>query len=262
MTRSSPTTDMLDRLYALALCLYPAPFRQNYGLAMSQAFRDALHDHALSRRTLIPLVLRDLITSLAKEHFAMLRDTFARPALVLNALVLAGISTVIALAIYVIPLQVLRLGTDDPQVELAGNLTWQLEQGVAPTDAVPSGTVEMARSLSPFVAAYDEQGRPLASQARLNGQTPTLPRGILDFVRQHGEDRFTWRPSQGIRIAAVVQRVDGSHRGFVLAGRSMREEAVRQGLLIQLAGLAWVAMLGLVFLGTVCLGWFTRPKAA
>lgn len=262
MTRTRSATARLERLYALALCLYPAPFRQGYGQAMSQAFRDALHDHALSRRTLIPLALRDLITSLAKEHFAMLRETFARPALILNALVLTGISTVVALAIYVIPLQVLRLGTDDPQVELAGNLTWQLEQGVAPADAVPSGTVEMARSLSPFVAAYDEQGRPLASQARLNGQTPTLPRGVLDFVRQHGEDRFTWKPGPGIRIAAVVQRVDGLHQGFVLAGRSMREEATRQGLLIQLAGLAWVAMLGMVFLGTVCLGWFTRPKAA
>jgi len=229
---------------------------------MSQTFRDALNDQALSRRTFIPLVLRDLLTSLAKEHLAMLRETFARPALVLNALILVGISTVIAMAIYVIPLQVLRLGTDDPQVELAGNLTWQIEQGIAPADAVPNGTVEMARSLSPFVAAYDEQGRPLASQARLNGQTPTLPPGILDFVRQHGEDRFTWKPSQGIRIAAVVQRVDGSHPGFVLAGRSMREEAARQGLLKQLAGLAWIAMLGLVFLGTVCLGWCTRPRSA
>jgi hypothetical protein len=261
MTGSTSITGRLERLYALALCLYPARFRQGYGLAMSQAFRDALDDDAQPRRTFIPLVLRDLVTSLAKEHLVMLRDTFARPALVLNALVLAGISTVIAMTIYVIPLQVLRLGTDDPQVELAGNLTWQLEQGVAPADAVPGGTVEMARSLSPFVAAYDDQGYPLASQARLNGQTPTLPRGVLDFVRQHGEDRFTWKPSQGIRIAAVVQRVDGSHPGFVLAGRSMREEAARQGLLIQLAGLAWIAMLGMVLLGTACLGWFTRPKA-
>ncbi len=56
----------LERLYAAAMNLYPAPFRQAYTPAMRQAFRDALEDRTLSRRTLIPLVLRDLTTSLAK----------------------------------------------------------------------------------------------------------------------------------------------------------------------------------------------------
>jgi hypothetical protein len=262
MTPTPPHADYLERSYALALHLYPARFREAHGQSMRQVFHDALRDHVLSRRTLIPLVLRDLITSLAKEHLTMLRDTFLRPALVFNALILAGISTVLALALYVIPLQVLRLGADDPQVELAGNLTWQLEQGASPEDIVPGGTVELTRSLSPFVAAFDEQGHPLASQARLNGQLPTLPPGVLNYVRQHGEDRFTWRPIQGVRIAAVVQRVGGPHPGFVLAGRSMREEASRQGLVKQLAELAWIAMLGLIFMGTLAFGWYTRQKPA
>ncbi|MGD0859585.1 MAG: hypothetical protein ABR912_09720, partial [Terracidiphilus sp.] len=160
MRQSSPSTDRLDRLYALALCLYPAPFRRGYAPAMRQAFRDALQDRTLSRRTLVPLVLRDLVTSLAKEHLAMLRDTFARPALVFNAVVLSALATGLALALYAIPQQVLRQGANDPQIQLADDLAARLEQGIAPAEAVPAGSVDIARSLSSFVIAYDDQGRP------------------------------------------------------------------------------------------------------
>jgi hypothetical protein len=102
----------------------------------------------------------------------------------------------------------------------------------------------------------------LASQATLNGQTPSLPAGILDFVREHGQDRFTWRPVQGVRIAAVVQRVNGAHPGFVLAGRSLREEAARQSAVQEMAATAWAAMLALIFVGTAAFGWYTRPRTS
>ena len=93
MSRTAPHADEPNRLvslYAMAVRLYPGPFREAYGTSLKQTFRDSLDDRTLSRRTLIPLVLRDLATSLVKEHFIMLRDTFGRPALIFNALVLAG----------------------------------------------------------------------------------------------------------------------------------------------------------------------------
>jgi len=192
----------------------------------------------------------------------MLRDAFARPALIFNALVLAGLATVLALALYAIPQQVLRLGANDPQVALAGDLAAKLEQGVVAAEAVPAGAIDMARSLSPFVIAYDDQGHPVSSQAQLDGAIPIPPKGVFDFVRLHGEDRFSWRPIRGVRIAAVVQRVSGAHPGFVLAGRSLREEEARQEQVGQMATLAWIAMLALIFAGTTAFGWFTRPKAA
>jgi hypothetical protein len=266
MTGPIPATDRLERLYALATRLYPTPFREAYAPAMRQAFRDALRDDTQSHHTLIPLVLRDLAVSLTKEHLSMLRDTFSRPALLFNALVLAGISTVLALALYSIPQQVLRQGLNDPQLQLAGDLAARLEQGVPPQEAVPTGQVDMARSLSPFVIVYDDQGRPLASQAQLNGQTPAPPRGVFDNVRQHGEERVSWQPvlgtAGGVRIAAVVQRVNGAHPGFVLAGRNMREVEARIDQVEHMAGLAWLAMLGLIVAGAVAFGWIARQKAA
>jgi hypothetical protein len=262
MTPAAPQAEGLERIYAQALRLYPTRFRTAHGAAMRQTFRDALRDRSLTRRTLIPLVLRDLVTSLAKEHLAMLRDTFLRPALLFNAVVLAAISTVLALALYTIPQQVLRQGANDPQIQLAGDLAARLEQGVAPAEAVPAGSVDIARSLSPFVIAYDDQGRPLASQAQLDGQKPAPPSGVFNHVRQYGEERVSWQPRHGVRIAAVVQRVKGPQPGFVLAGRNMREVEAREQQVEQMAGLAWIAMLGLIFVGTAAFGWTTRQKPA
>jgi hypothetical protein len=285
MTNASPNSDRIERFYAASICLYPARFRETHGSSMRQAFRDALDDPTLSRRNLIPLVLRDLALSLTKEHFTMLRDTFGRPALIFNALVLAGLATVLAMALNVIPQQVLRLGANDPQIALADDLVAKLEQGITPADAVSPASIDIARSLTPFVIAYDNQGHPLVSQARLDGAIPVPPSGVFDYVRQHGQDRLSWQPilgttsnkdqksplnggrpprGQGVRIAAVVQRVapvGNAPGGFVLAGRNMREVESREHLVGQLAMLAWLAMLGLIVVATAAFGWFTRPRS-
>jgi len=275
MSRTLPHADESNRLvslYAMAVRLYPGPFREAYGASLKQTFRDSLDDRTLSRRTLIPLVLRDLATSLVKEHFIMLRDTFGRPALIFNALVLAGLATVLALALNTIPQQVLRLGANDPQIQMATDLAAGLSRfGV--TDGLRQetlwnsggGVVDMSKSLAPFLIVYDNQGRPLGSTAQLGGQTPTPPAGVFDYVRQHGEERVSWQPMlgsvRGVRVAAVVERVDGAQPGFVLAGRNMREVEVREHLVGQLATLAWLAMLGLIFVATAAFGWFTRPRS-
>jgi hypothetical protein len=265
----------LERFYAAAMRLYPPPFREAFAPAMRQAFHDALLDRSLSRRTLIPLVLRDLVTSLAKEHLSTARETFSRPALLFNALVLGALATGLAFALNAIPQQVLRLGANDPQIAMATDVATALEQGnrnaIPQPDTLPAlaggaGKVDIARSLSPFVIVYDDRGQPLASQAQLNGKIPVPPSGVFSYVRTHQQDRISWQPvlgrDNGVRIAAVIQRVDGPHPGFVLAGRNMREVESREALVGQLAGLTWIGMLGVILVGTLVFGWFSRPKTA
>ncbi|MGO9775059.1 MAG: hypothetical protein ACLPM3_00545 [Terracidiphilus sp.] len=107
-----------------------------------------------------------------------------RSALLFNAVVLAAISTVLALALYTIPQQVLRQGANDPHIQMATDLTTFLDRyGV--TDGLnqgallhSGGVVDMARSLSPFFIVYNDQGQPLGSNAQLNGQTPAPPRAL------------------------------------------------------------------------------------
>ena len=259
-------TTLVERVYRAALRLYPPRFRAQYADAMAQAFRDALGDNSVRLGSFLPLVVRDLVVSLAKEYGAMMRESVSRPLLVLNALVLAGIATCVSLALYVIPLNVLRSGLNDPQNQMAGDLATLLARKgtVAIANTAPEEQIDMAQSLAPFVIVYDEQGRPVESQAALNGSVPSLPQGVFDFVRQHGEERVSWQPvlgrENGVRIAAVVRRVNGANRGFVLAGRNMREVEARIGNVQTLAGLTWLGMLGLIALGTIGVAYFTQPK--
>ena len=255
-----------ERAYTWALALYPAEFRDGYAAAMQQAFRDALADPATSRVRFYFLIARDFVSSLAKEHLAMTRSSFPRSILLFNAIVLASISTILALALYLIPQQVLRQGLNDPQIQLAGDLAARLEQGSLPGSAVPAAQIDMARSLAPFVIVYDDQGHPLASQAVLNGAIPAPPSGVFDFVRQHGEERVSWQPilasgsQDGVRIAAVVRRANGAHPGFVLAGRNMREVEARESQVSHMAGLVWLGMLALILVGTLALGASMRSR--
>jgi len=257
----------LEFLYALAVCAYPRSFREAHAAAMRQVFRDALADNDFPRLRFLLIALRDFATSLLKEHLAMMRDTLTRPALAFNALVLAGIATVLALFLYAIPQQVLRQGANDPQLQLAGDLAGKLEDGATPAEAVPATKVDMARSLAPFVNLYDDQGHPLLSQGVLNGATPAPPKGVFDYLRSHAEDRVTWQMWNGphrVRIAAVVlrvQRVGDSGPGFVLAGRSLVQVEAREEQVRQMAALAWIAMLGMILLGAIGFGWWTRKAA-
>jgi hypothetical protein len=97
----------------------------------------------------------------------------------------------------------------------------------------------------------------------LNGNIPTLPSGVFNNVRQRGEERLSWQPVRGpggVRIAAVVQRVNGAHPGFVLAGRNMREVEARIGDVGTMAGLTWLGMLGLIAVGTIGFGIYSGWK--
>ena len=69
-------------------------------------------------------------------------------------------------------------------------------------------------------------------------------------MRQKGQDRVTWQPEAGVRMATVVVSFD---HGFVMAGRSLTEVEKRESQVESLSGLAllgiWVATLILITLG-------------
>ncbi len=139
--------------------------------------------------------------------------------------------------------QVLRLGADNPQVQMAEDAATKLASGQPTQDVVPSEQVDMASSLASYLIVFDANGRPIASSARLNGQMPAPPAGVFDSVRQHGEDRITWSPQSGVRDAIVVTQFKGAHSGFVVAGRSLREVERLIDSIGQILLVGWVGML-------------------
>jgi hypothetical protein len=141
---------------------------------------------------------------------------------------LAALAVALCSLVYLIGQQLLRQSANDPQIQLAEDAAAALSNGVDAQTLLPSASVDVAHSLAPFLIIFDDSGKGVASDALLNGSIPQLPAGVLDDVRKNGEDRFTWQPEPGVRIAAVVAPVPGTSAGFVLAGRSLREVEIRE----------------------------------
>ena len=165
----------------------------------------------------------------------MLRQIFR------HYLPLALVITALCGLAYLLSQQTLRLGANEPQVQIAQDTAARLSAGEAPAAVVPAATLDVGRSLAPFIIVYDDQGTVLAATGQLHGQPPALPAGVLDYVRQHGEDRISWQPEPGVRFAAVVERVSGSQPGFVLVARSLAEAEHLIDVMGQLALAAWAA---------------------
>jgi hypothetical protein len=136
--------------------------------------------------------------------------------------------------------QDLRQGAEDPQISMAEDAARRLGAGLAPSAVLPSNHVDVATSLEPFLMVFDAGGKPLASSVVLDGQPPSFPGGVFASVRSNGEDRLTWQPRGGVRVAAVVTRY---RDGFVVAGRNMRAVEDRVGRIGQLVALMWLITL-------------------
>jgi hypothetical protein len=161
--------------------------------------------------------------------------------------------------VYLTVQQSLRMGANDPQIQMAEDAASNLNAGASVESVVPTNKVDIAESLAPFVIIFDDSGKVLASSATLHGVIPAYPAGVLDYVRQKGQDRVTWQPEAGVRMATVVEPYK---HGFVMAGRSLIEVEKRESQVESLSGIAllaiWVATFIVIVLGEL----FGRQKSS
>jgi hypothetical protein len=173
---------------------------------------------------------------------------------------LAVAITAVCGLVYLAVQQELRQTANDPQIQIAEDAVAALEKGATVDSRVPAEKVAIESSLAPFVMVFDDRGGVLGSSAALHGKTPGLPEGILDYVRGHGQDRVTWQPEPGVRIAAVVVRYQGAQPGFVLAGRSLREVEIRESNMESIAGIAWIFTLAASLIVCALAEWILGSK--
>jgi len=128
--------------------------------------------------------------------------------------------TGLALLAYVLVQQDLRMSANNPQVALAEDAARRLDNGASTKAVLPTDRVDLAGSLQSGVLVYDAGGSLVAASATIDGNRPVLPPGVLDSARSQGEDRVTWEPRSGVRLATVVVPYA---RGFVAAARNLRE---------------------------------------
>ena len=156
----------------------------------------------------------------------------------------AVVVTAFCLLGYVTVQQSLRQGANDPQIQMAEDAAAALKRGSGNESVLPKTPVEMSTSLAPFLVLFNNSGKPTASSGLLFGAMPDYPKGALDAARQSGENRVTWQPSPGVRIASVVVPYDN---GFVMAGRSLREVEKRESQTQMFAVTIWLLTLVAVF---------------
>lgn len=162
---------------------------------------------------------------------------------------LAIIITLFCGLIYVVAQQIVRIGANEPQVAIVGDIVTALQAGIDPKSIPSNQALDISTSLSPYVMIFDDSGTPIASSAQLNGATPVPPKGIFDYARAQGEDRVTWQPAPGVRSAAIIRHYAGTESsGFVLVGRSLKEAERETQSLMFLVLLGWAAMLIISFL--------------
>src|SRR6516225_1043100 len=174
-------------------------------------------------------------------------------------LTLAGLASAVCFLVYFVAQQTWRTTANDPQIQLARDAAAALAAGRAPDTVMPRETVDMERSLAPFLIVFGTSGQVLAASGTLRGHVPGIPKGVLDYVRERGEDRITWQPIGGVRIASVVVSYSGSQTGYVLAGRSLEETESRISKFGSLIALGWAATLAGLVVVVAAGNWILAP---
>jgi hypothetical protein len=124
---------------------------------------------------------------------------------------------------------------------MAEDAAYTLSQGEPANYVIATSKVEMSRSLAAFIIFCDEARKAVALSGFVHGQIPSPPAGVFDYVKRNGQDRITWEPENGVRIAAVFERYEGSISGFLVAGRSLREIEKRESQVEMITGIAMLA---------------------
>ena len=161
--------------------------------------------------------------------------------------------TGLCLLVYVTVQQNYRQNLNDPQVQMAEDGAAALTTGAEPSELVQNpNAVDIANSLAPWLAVYNDDGVSIISSGTLNGDIPNIPKGVFGSARsnkgkdtdQPFENRITWQSGAGIRQAlVVVHYVSHNDAGFVVAGRNMREIETREDQLSFFTLLAWITIL-------------------
>ncbi len=148
--------------------------------------------------------------------------------------------SIVSILIYGSVQQVLRLGANDPQIQIAEDITTALNGGQQASMFNPGRSINMAKSLAPFIMIFNEGGKLVNGSANLDGTAPVPPKGIFSYTKEHNEDRFTWQPKKGVRAATVTIHYKNSNEsGYVLVGRSLKEIEIREDALLLKTVVGW-----------------------
>jgi hypothetical protein len=154
--------------------------------------------------------------------------------------------TLVCGLIYVSVQQLHRSAANDPQLQLARDISERLKNNQSIEKLWEGDSFDISKSLAVFKTLYNKNGEVIQSTGVLNGKPPQLPKGVFDYSARNTEDVLTWQPQQGVRMAMVVEAVGSPHVAFVAVGRSLKETEKRVGNLTGMLLIGWLLCLGII----------------
>ena len=177
---------------------------------------------------------------------------------ILTHIAAAIIVTGIILLMYAAVQQTYRSTANDPQLQIARDLSAAISSGKPINNRLPSDTIDLSQSLAVFVEIFDKNGNPLHSTGLLNGTLPKPPGGIFEYANANVEDVLTWQPQNDVRMAMVFEKINAPGEGFVAAGRSLKEIEVRENNLVKMIGITWMACMAVLLVHLLVQRYYLR----
>jgi hypothetical protein len=156
--------------------------------------------------------------------------------------------TIIYFTMYVIVQQNYRMNANDPQIQMAQDQAVNLNSTEG-TGLSYGQKIDISTTLTTFNVVFDKNQK-LLTPITVKNETPSVPSGVFSYTAKHGEDRFTWSPGKGVRVAAVMEKFD---HGYILVGRSLKEVEKRISNMGDMVFIAWLFTLIFLYFSTVYL---------
>ena len=148
--------------------------------------------------------------------------------------------TVIIGLIYICVQQSYRTAANDPQIQVSEDIADKLNKGISIGNIITQDTIDIAHSLSLFVAVFNAEGKTISSNGSLNGHMVQPPPGVFSYLNTHDDNEVTWQPAKGVRMALVIKKTIASPLAFVAAGRSLKQTELREYALRITIIISWV----------------------
>ena len=170
---------------------------------------------------------------------------------------LAAALTCAAVLSYGAGQQLNRQGLNDPQIQMVRDAANEMESGrLQPPDIVKAlPHIDITKSLSPFIAIYDESGNLLDSSGVRGTNKITPPIGLFEEVQKRGEYLVSWQPTPTERYAIVLKRMNIESGWVVVAGRSMSVAEDRTQHLGSLVVAGWLVSLVITLIACMVSLW-------
>ena len=135
--------------------------------------------------------------------------------------IVAAVSLCIGLS-YSLMQQTVRLGANISAAALLDNVVAKVDQSTNQLQAMTA--ISQSRMVQdPFVIFFDANKTILASSFISSGEMSTIPGGVFDYTKAHGEDRVTRQTPGKVRYAIVMRYLPQDGGLFLVAGNPLAQ---------------------------------------